>query len=141
MVPDHKDDVLELAIDRMSQEKADFAESIVTPAQISALRDDTEHMIRYTINYNCYIRGYDYEQLAKGDSSEKVLSFSNDKHRKHYNLNKDRADRLLQFLHKIKEHNLANEELVEVDHLQNAIIACVRSMKAIKNIRHNIQSL
>jgi Na+/phosphate symporter len=140
-IPDRTNNMLQLAIDNMSQEQEDFAESIVTPAQLSALRDDTQQMIRYTINYNCYIRGYDYKQIVSKKLADKPLLFSNNRHKKDYILNKDRADRILKFLNNIKQYNLSQDELNQTDHLQETIIACIRSMKAIKNIRHNIQSL
>lgn len=119
-------------------------ESLLVPAQIYSLLADSKEMIAHAIRYNCYPRWFGLQDLQSWsfkDIESFISGFDVEKHDQEYELNQQRADYLFQFIAKIRQVSLSSEEITPIDNCYNAILACIRSMKAIKNIRHNILAL
>ncbi len=144
IVPQHNHDSLHLAIAKLDSNTFSLEETLLAPAQISALLVDSKEMVGHTISYNCRPWWFNFSDIQSSSTKDiecLVRSFDVDSHDHDYELTQQRADHLFQFISSIKKPSLAEEEIKTLDKCYNALVACVRSMKAIKNVRHNILAL
>jgi len=144
ILPNKVHNAVFLHIDSWEHDSVSLEEAITTDSQLVAVGKDIRFLLDECIMYNCYLRGISHEQLLQYHQFYPQLTathFSNDAHKKHYELCKDISQRLLHFTEKLSRLVLTPLESKQLQSCETVIIECLESVKSIKNIRENIYTL
>lgn len=142
-VPDRKDEKNKLHIQQLEANQQ--SQSFVW-AQTLALDADSKDLLEKTIAYTGYIYGISWEKCKPLEFNADVvlatpIAWRKQEHIHQYEQIKNDSDIMLTALLHLKSLKKGKDNALQVHHIETTLYSCIKAIKAIKNIRHELIDL
>lgn len=145
IVPDDsiEDKTIQLKIDAIN---FIWWDDTLSQAAVYALQQDTQVLVENTLDYLTYALNIDQDYLETKEFDQTslmkhMIEWDKVTHQEQYEHARTIANRLYEMVLKLRENSLPTHEASLLQNSELAIEACLRAIKSIKNIYHDLQDL